>query len=311
MTRSITFCHVLLYFFTIASGALQGLDSLEDVPQELQNLWDTQCDRILERYKDVPPVSQSPPKEMPEDTISMFTMDGKVEVGKMFVDDTIGGQGTHYKYPLTMVEDMITSAKKLLEVPVQDLPFRRIPKMDQWLLAALKEHPVDGKNVVVFGSMQPWYEAIVLAAGAHSVHTMEYNNVSYDHPQITTSIPSTYNWELEGFDIALSISSFDHDGLGRYGDPVNPIGDLLAMRIANCMLKSNGLLFLTVPVGPDVVVWNLHRRYGSFRLPLLLYGWRHMGSFGWEESKLTQKVDWRRSYEPVHVLQRVGARDEL
>ncbi len=34
----------------------------------------------------------------------------------------------------------------------------------------------------------------------------------------------------EGFDMALSISSFDHDGLGRYGDPLDPVGDLKAMR---------------------------------------------------------------------------------
>ena len=29
-------------------------------------------------------------------------------------------------------------------------------------------------------------------------------------------------------------------------------------------LVVGGLLFLSVPVGPDVVVWNLHRRYGGW-----------------------------------------------
>ncbi len=31
------------------------------------------------------------------------------------------------------------------------------------------------------------------------------------------------------FDAAFSMSSFDHDGLGRYGDPLGPDSDLLAM----------------------------------------------------------------------------------
>ena len=32
--------------------------------------------------------------------------------------------------------------------------------------------------------------------------------------------------EIEKYDVCLSISSFDHDGLGRYGDPLDPSGDL-------------------------------------------------------------------------------------
>ncbi len=50
-------------------------------------------------------------------------------------------------------------------------------------------------------------------------------------------------------DRALSLSSFDHDGLGRYGDPINPIGDLVAMETVKQDLRSDGLLFLTVPIG--------------------------------------------------------------
>ena len=78
------------------------------------------------------------------------------------------------------------------------------------------------------------------------------------------------------FDVALSISSFDHDGLGRYGDPVDPKGDIKAMQEAQALLKPGGLMFLTVPVGPDILVWNLHRRYGEHRLPLLLGGWEEV-----------------------------------
>ena len=62
---------------------------------------------------------------------------------------------------------------------------------------------------------------------------------------------------------AITISSIDHDGLGRYGDPLNPHGDLRTMQWLKCLVKPGGLLFVSVPVGPDIVAWNLHRRYGG------------------------------------------------
>lgn len=51
------------------------------------------------------------------------------------------------------------------------------------------------------------------------------------------------------FEAVISLSSFDHDGLGRYGDPINPDGDLEAMKTVRSVLNEQGLLFLTVPIG--------------------------------------------------------------
>ena len=41
-------------------------------------------------------------------------------------------------------------------------------------------------------------------------------------------------------------------------------------------VRAGGRLLLSVPVGPDALVWNLHRRYGAVRLPLLLHGWQEV-----------------------------------
>jgi hypothetical protein len=41
------------------------------------------------------------------------------------------------------------------------------------------------------------------------------------------------------------------------------------------------LLFLSVPVGTDVIVWNLLRRYGRARLPLLLRPFSLLDTVGW------------------------------
>ena len=62
----------------------------------------------------------------------------------------------------------------------------------------------------------------------------------------------------------LDVDSFDHDGLGRYGDPVCPDADLLSMQAVLKLLSPNkGTLVLSVPVSTDLVVWNLHRVYGK------------------------------------------------
>ena len=50
------------------------------------------------------------------------------------------------------------------------------------------------------------------------------------------------------------------------------------------------------------MVWNLHRRYGSLRLPLLLQGWREVERIGWDESRLSAPANVAKAYEPVFVL---------
>jgi len=65
------------------------------------------------------------------------------------------------------------------------------------------------------------------------VTVLEYQRLTYDHPQITTVTVAAARANsgalANTFDVAVSASSFDHDGLGRYGDPLCPDGDLLAM----------------------------------------------------------------------------------
>ena len=70
------------------------------------------------------------------------------------------------------------------------------------------------------------------------------------------------------------------------------------------LLAPGGVLYLTVPIGADLLVWNLHRRYGPLRLPLLLDGWQVDARFGWEEDKLSEDGNFRKSYEPVFVLRK-------
>lgn len=53
----------------------------------------------------------------------------------------------------------------------------------------------------------------------------------------------------------------EHIGLGRYGDPIDPDGDLRAMHELRRVLAPGGNLLFVVPVGRARVCFNAHRVY--------------------------------------------------
>jgi hypothetical protein len=55
----------------------------------------------------------------------------------------------------------------------------------------------------------------------------------------------------------------EHVGLGRYGDPLDPAGDLRAMAELQRVVASGGSLLFAVPVGRPKVVFNAHRIYAA------------------------------------------------
>jgi hypothetical protein len=81
---------------------------------------------------------------------------------------------------------------------------------------------VSGARVIVFGSTKPWYESVAIALGAAYVATVEYLPVSFDYNRNGTRIETfladdpALRHMRGSFDVAMSISSFEHDGLGRY-----------------------------------------------------------------------------------------------
>ena len=128
----------------------------------------------------------------------------------------------------------------------------------------------------------PWYECICLEYGAEPT----YNPIDFPDERIKF-LKAPIQAPVPSFDAALSISSFEHDGLGRYGDPIDPDGDLKAMRKMKDIIKPGGLLYLTVPLGMDKVIFNDHRCYGRKRLPYLLNGWTILETSGLKTVYLT------------------------
>ena len=135
--------------------------------------------------------------------------------------------------------------------------------------------------------------------------TVEYNELQYDHPDITTYTVEGFEnyWQNGGdkFDFVWSISSFEHDGLGRYGDPLNPNGDLEAMDKCGRYMKSDGRLIVAVPVGKDEIRWNEGRVYGRNRLPKLLGEYDVIDSFGFSDMDMDKRGETTVVHQPVFV----------
>lgn len=55
------------------------------------------------------------------------------------------------------------------------------------------------------------------------------------------------------------LHSLEHFGLGRYGDPIDIDGHIKGLNSLHKILKPNGLLYLSVPIGPERIEFNGHR----------------------------------------------------
>lgn len=225
----------------------------------------------------------TPPRHIPYDLISAYTMNGRAKVKLLYYNSTYSSHQP-LVYTKETIDKYIAKAKAR-----QNFYYK---KTDACLYKALEEHSITGQDVAVMGSTDPWYEAVALAYGAKPT-TIEYNKITSQDPRLIAVTNEELARAPRQFDTAFSISSFEHDGLGRYGDTLNPDGDIQTMQKMKRIIKPGGLLFLALPIGQDTVVWNAHRIYGQFRLPRLLAGWKIIDFFGVKPGY----------FQPVIVLQ--------
>lgn len=238
-----------------------------------------------------------PPRDVPEDMKSALTMDGAIPLSHWYVNGIKAGGIVWTTRSMWWSPERVRRRKN-----------GYYGETDAFLYQALDRHPIAGQEVVIVGSEFPWYECLAMTLGA-SVTTIEYRRVDCRIPGLQVLTPDEFALRPRRFDAAISISSIEHDGLGRYGDPLNADGDLRAMEHFRQLLKPTGRLYLSVPVGPDIVAWNAHRIYGVHRLPRLLSGWRQVATYGFDEASLKQRRLGDFSCQPVFVLEPSGGNE--
>jgi len=235
-----------------------------------------------------------PPASIPIELYDEFTMGRTIPVYDKYIDNA-SEEGR------TDITPNFTAAKfqQFLE-KVRRREENYYGQTDSWLYHALTMYPITNKDVCIIGSACPWYEAIATVYGAKRITVIEYADIpEYISPDLIRYIkPHEVN---KKFDACISISSFEHDGLGRYGDPINPNGDIEAMQKVKDYIKPNGILYLAVPLGRDAIYWNAHRIYGDLRFRKLIDGWNIEMMFGYDPKLAT--TCQHACYQPVIVLE--------
>ncbi|EDZ92861.1 protein of unknown function DUF268 [Limnospira maxima CS-328] len=270
---------VEIYGDPLPSSESLKLDSNQDEPTLSANFYRHAC---------LPP--SPPPKQIPTELKVDFTLGDRIPVIYSYYNNTRTS-------PVHISMQDYDNAFYQLE----NGSFKYYGRTLHDLLNALNKYSVLNKSVLIFGLAGINCDAISLWKGAGNVYVIDYNLPVSEHPQVQVLSYQDYISSNIQADVGISISSFEHDGLGRYGDPINPNGDLEAMKLAKKLIKKDGLLFFSVPIGQDCVVWNAHRIYGKIRLPMMLDGWEILDSFGFSESLMINQ-DLGRCQQPVLVL---------
>ena len=159
----------------------------------------------------------------------------------------------------------------------QDISPADYPFCAPGLKTALQHVQSEGKSAIVFGSISPWAETTLLNAGVRRVVTVDYNPPISEDPRLETMPMSALATLASQFDFAISFSSLEHDGMGRYGDPTDPNGDFHAVAEVRHVLKPGGTLLLGVPIGAGGIVFNFHRIYSKKRFDMVTAGFQCFG----------------------------------
>ena len=240
------------------------------------------------------------PREPPARWHDEFTMHGRYPVRPMYRDDpsearvghAVGGNAT-----VASPDWDEARINSMAEHAARGTMWPRYNQLNRALIRGMRHANLTNKRVLVIGSTSPWVEAICLAAGAAQVVTLEYARIVTNHPLVTTLVPAEFlararRGALPRFDRVVTASSVEHSGLGRYGDSLNPWGDIIAIARAWCVSAEDARLVIAVPtafngkateaetdaeaehLGTDRLKFNAGRTYGPVRYPYLVTNWR-------------------------------------
>ena len=209
------------------------------------------------------------PDVPPEDLYDSYTLNGEIPISYWYFNDSKNKNSiiiSNKNY-----SDIFESLKKNR--------FNYYGNEGQTFLEAVKKYPIKNKYVAIYGLAGPNCDAFSLFFGAKKIYVIEYNKPMIQNKKVI--IYDVNDWEKDNkkVDIAFCYSSFEHDGLGRYGDPLNPNGDIEAMNRLAEHLRDDSIVYFGVPLGADCLVWNTHHIYGPKRLPLLLHNFKLLDVF--------------------------------
>ncbi|EGT57716.1 hypothetical protein CAEBREN_00588 [Caenorhabditis brenneri] len=240
----------------------------------LRMLTEPTCDVVFAEWllisqKEKPEV---PPKQLPVDQTNAFLLNGYTALSEWYFNDHSTKRDKSRNW------NRIGEFMKFTKTQLGELA-NSYDKESESMYHAMSGYPLDGMNGFVVGSAQK-----ILTVENDPIEIQEEFK---DRLSSILLVDFAKSWEqyAGSFDFAASFSSIEHSGLGRYGDSIDPIGDIREMLKIKCMLKKGGLLFLGIPYGTDAIQFNSHRIYGSVRLAMMLYGFDWLASYSGEQEQ--------------------------
>ena len=243
----------------------------------------------------------SPYQKIPSELLSRYTLDNKIPVLSWWLDQS---NQQCYKWTDEIIESYITKFTPENIIQNKEGKSSYGHQIVLELLHSFEKYNIKNKKVAVVGSETPWIEAILINLN-NDVTTIEYNISETKFNKLSTKDYFNYfENNKDTYDCIVTYSSIEHSGLGRYGDPLDPDGDIKTMKAIRDNLKSNGILIWGAPVGHDALVWNVHRIYGKIRLPLLFKDFEEMEWVSCNKKTLLNNPLSNNARNPVVVLRK-------
>ena len=247
--------------------------------------------------------NESPYESIPKELKNGFTMDGKIPVFEWYFD---GSKKNGLKWTNSIINEHLTrfTPENIKNNAEGKSSYGHEVCLN--LLQSFEDYNIRHKNVAIIGSETPWIEAILLNM-SNNVTTIEYNVPSGNFDNINLKCEDYFTHFEQNktiYDTIVTFSSIEHSGLGRYGDPLDPNGDIKTMNNIHNNLKENSLLIWGAPVGKDAISWNAHRVYGPIRLPKLFHKFEEIKWYGSTKKQLFARPLRKNSYQPVVVLKK-------
>ena len=170
------------------------------------------------------------------------------------------------------------------------------------------------RNGADIGCASGCFPAMQIAAGIEKCTVFEVRRTTTNDHRVEVRLQDlAYAADMRPeFDVITCLSTIEHVGLGRYGDPLDPWGDVKLAANLRRLVKPGGFLLLSFPTGLGCVVFNKHRIYNAHRRARLLDGLTPVGVYSdrsfvgraRHEAARLLKGAAGRLRQPIYVLRR-------
>ena len=183
--------------------------------------------------------NNSPYRVIPKELINEYTMNGQIPVFDWYLNDR---KENGVKWTNETINNYINRFTQDNIKNNREGPSSYGHEVCMNLLKSFEDFNILNKKVAVIGSETPWIEAILINL-QNKVTTIEYNvpNADFDNLECKDYF-QYFEKNTKTFDAIVTFSSIEHSGLGRYGDPLDPNGDIKTMDNIYNNLLDDGLV---------------------------------------------------------------------